>query len=107
MQSRPCIYCRGGGGWGLDHGGVGGPRLLHLFHSSRPLFLLHTHVILTIPHTSVILTTMKRYNFFLPEDLVEALRQLAKEKDTTYSDLIRKILIGYMKHNGRLDRPSS
>lgn len=50
---------------------------------------------------------MKRYNFFLPDDLVVALKQLAKEKDTTYSDLIRKILLGYMKSNGRLDRPTA
>lgn len=50
---------------------------------------------------------MKRYNFFLPTDLVETLKLLAKERGIKYSGLIRLILIDYVKQNGRSDRPAA
>lgn len=34
----------------------------------------------------------KRYNLVLPEDLFVAVQQMAREKDTTVVDLIRKFL---------------
>jgi predicted transcriptional regulator len=40
---------------------------------------------------------MKRYNFFLPEDKVETLKQIAQEKDTTMSALIRQVLSKYIQ----------
>ena len=46
---------------------------------------------------------MKRFNFYLPEDLVKTLREIAKQKDTTYSDLIRRILLAYVKQQSNRD----
>jgi metal-responsive CopG/Arc/MetJ family transcriptional regulator len=40
---------------------------------------------------------MKRYNFFLPEPVVEQLKEIANEKGTTTSALIRQVLIKYVK----------
>lgn len=40
---------------------------------------------------------MKRFNFYLPEELVQTLKDMAKQKDTTHSDLIRRILLAYVK----------
>jgi len=40
---------------------------------------------------------MKRYNFFLPEDKVEAFKQIAKEKDTNMSALLRQVLSKYIQ----------
>jgi metal-responsive CopG/Arc/MetJ family transcriptional regulator len=45
---------------------------------------------------------MKRHNFFLPEDVVEVLKEMAAEKHTTYSELIRKAIVEYLKSHGRL-----
>jgi hypothetical protein len=81
------------------------------------LFFQHIYVIYTSTSTSPTehpeppntsnTPTMKRYSFFLPNELVDALKLLAHEKDMTYSDLIRKILTSYLKTNGRLQRPSA
>jgi metal-responsive CopG/Arc/MetJ family transcriptional regulator len=48
---------------------------------------------------------VKRHNFFLPEDVVTELKAIAAERKTTYSEIIRQVLIDYLKANGRLDRP--
>jgi predicted transcriptional regulator len=40
---------------------------------------------------------MKRYNFFLPIELVAELQKLAKEKDMSMSALIRKVLTKYVQ----------
>ena len=42
---------------------------------------------------------MKRYNFFLPEELIEALKVIAQQKDLTHSALIRRILMAYVKQH--------
>lgn len=39
---------------------------------------------------------MKRYNFFLPEQLVDALRQEADRTGLTISEIIRKVLSIYV-----------
>jgi len=44
---------------------------------------------------------MKRRNFFLPEDVMEHLKALATERQTTTSEVIRQILIKYLKEHGR------
>jgi hypothetical protein len=42
---------------------------------------------------------MKRHNFFLPEQLLDALREEAKRTGVTMSELIRRILAdGLKKH---------
>ena len=42
---------------------------------------------------------MKRYNFFLPEQIVDALRKEAERTGVTMSELIRRILMdGLGKH---------
>lgn len=46
---------------------------------------------------------MKRYNFFLPEDVIEALKIVAKQKDMTHSALIRRILVAYVKQQEQRD----
>jgi hypothetical protein len=38
---------------------------------------------------------VKRYNFFLPEDLMAALRAEADSSGTTISEIIRKVLTIY------------
>lgn len=40
---------------------------------------------------------MKRYNFFLSEELVAELQQMAKERDMSLSALIRKVLSKYVQ----------
>ena len=42
---------------------------------------------------------MKRHNFFLPDEVVEELKEAAHEERTTMSDLIRKAITYF--HNGR------
>ena len=79
--------------------GVGCPRLVYVSRLTRPLFLLHTHVILTLPQLSGTLAHMKRYNFFLPEELIETLKVIAQQKDMTHSALIRRILMTYVKQH--------
>jgi metal-responsive CopG/Arc/MetJ family transcriptional regulator len=44
---------------------------------------------------------MKRHNFFLPEDVMQELKALATERRTTTSEVIRQILIAYLKQHGR------
>lgn len=39
---------------------------------------------------------MKRHNFFLPDGLVEELKQAAHEDRTTMSELIRKAIVAYL-----------
>lgn len=50
---------------------------------------------------------MKRHNFFLPEDVVAELKVIATERKTTYSEIIRQVLMDYLKANGRLNRPAA
>jgi len=38
---------------------------------------------------------MKRYNFFLPDSTIEALRQEAQRSGLTISEIIRKVLTVY------------
>jgi hypothetical protein len=40
---------------------------------------------------------MKRYNFFLPEQIVDALRKEAQRTGLTMSELIRRILADELK----------
>ena len=40
---------------------------------------------------------MKRYNFFLPEEIVEALRKESERTGATISELIRRILAEGLK----------
>lgn len=40
---------------------------------------------------------MKRYNFFLPEQIVDALRAKAESTGLTMSELIRQALTEYIK----------
>lgn len=40
---------------------------------------------------------MKRYNFFLSEDMVAELQKMAKERDMSLSALIRKVLAKYIQ----------
>jgi len=42
---------------------------------------------------------MKRHNFFLPDEVVQDLKDIAHEDRTTMSDLIRKAILEYL--NGR------
>ncbi len=42
---------------------------------------------------------MHRHNFFLPKELVEALRVMAEQRDTTVSALIREALTAYVAEN--------
>ena len=39
---------------------------------------------------------MKRHNFFLPDEVVEALKEVAHEERTTMSELIRKAITKYL-----------
>lgn len=39
---------------------------------------------------------MKRHNFFLPDEVVEELKDVAHEERTTMSDLIRKAILSYL-----------
>jgi hypothetical protein len=39
---------------------------------------------------------MKRYNFFLPEQLVDSLRKEAERSGLTISEIIRKVLTVYV-----------
>ena len=39
---------------------------------------------------------MKRHNFFLPDKIVESLKQVAHEQRTTMSELIRKAITAYL-----------
>lgn len=39
---------------------------------------------------------MKRHNFFLPDEIVEELKQAAHEDRTTMSELIRKAIAQYL-----------
>lgn len=39
---------------------------------------------------------MKRHNFFLPDEVVEQLKEVAHEDRTTMSDLIRKAITEYL-----------
>lgn len=41
-------------------------------------------------------TAMKRYNFFLPEDLVEDLKKIAHEKRMSLSQVIRMALHNHL-----------
>ena len=42
---------------------------------------------------------MRRHNFFLPDEVVQELKDVAHEERTTMSDLIRKAITEYL--NGR------
>lgn len=42
---------------------------------------------------------MKRHNFFLPDEVVQELKDVAHEERTTMSELIRKAITHYL--NGR------
>jgi predicted transcriptional regulator len=48
---------------------------------------------------------MHRHNFFLPKELVEALRLMAEQRDTTVSALIREALTAFVaqKEQGSTD----
>jgi metal-responsive CopG/Arc/MetJ family transcriptional regulator len=50
---------------------------------------------------------MKRHNFFLPEDVMDHLKALATERRTTTSEVIRQILIEYLKSHGRIGSSAS
>lgn len=39
---------------------------------------------------------MKRHNFFLPEQIMGELKQLAEKRHTTVSELIRQALVDYL-----------
>ena len=39
---------------------------------------------------------MKRHNFFLPDEVVQALKEQAHQDRTTMSDLIRKAILEYL-----------
>jgi metal-responsive CopG/Arc/MetJ family transcriptional regulator len=39
---------------------------------------------------------MKRHNFFLPDEVVEELKETAHQERTTMSDLIRKAITAYL-----------
>lgn len=39
---------------------------------------------------------MKRYNFFLPDDIISALRKEAERSGVTMSEIIRKVLTVYV-----------
>ena len=39
---------------------------------------------------------MKRHNFFLPDEVVEKLKDVAHQERTTMSDLIRKAITEYL-----------
>jgi len=39
---------------------------------------------------------MKRHNFFLPDEVVDELKEVAHEQRTTMSDLIRKAITEYL-----------
>tara|TARA_R110000868_G_scaffold381871_1_gene648314 strand:- start:20 stop:181 length:162 start_codon:yes stop_codon:yes gene_type:complete len=39
---------------------------------------------------------MKRHNFFLPEKIVEDLKELSQKRHTTVSELIRQALVDYL-----------
>lgn len=39
---------------------------------------------------------MKRHNFFLPEKIMEELKELAEKRHTTVSELIRQALVDYL-----------
>lgn len=39
---------------------------------------------------------MKRHNFFLPEKIMEELKELADKRHTTVSELIRQALVDYL-----------
>lgn len=39
---------------------------------------------------------MKRHNFFLPEELIDELRVIAKARHTTVSELLRQAIVEYL-----------
>ncbi len=44
---------------------------------------------------------MKRHNLFIDETAMEKLKSLAKQKGTTYSNLIREAIKQYLENHGR------
>jgi hypothetical protein len=50
--------------------------------------------------TSVKETTMKRTNIYLDEDLDRLLRYLALEQGRSFTDLVREVLLDYVKREG-------
>lgn len=46
--------------------------------------------------------SMQRHNFYLDADVVEALKAHAKERRCSMAQLIREILVEYLKTNGKL-----
>jgi predicted transcriptional regulator len=47
---------------------------------------------------------MKRYNFYLPDELVEKLKVIAKERHTTLSEVIRQAIIYFVRDDERVPR---
>lgn len=47
---------------------------------------------------------MHRHNFFLPKELVEALRAIAAQRDTTMSALIREVLTDFVSEYKQEER---
>lgn len=47
---------------------------------------------------------MKRYNFYLPDELVERLKAISKEEHTTMSELIRQAVLRFVRDNERIPR---
>lgn len=48
---------------------------------------------------------MRRHNFFLPDEVVQQLKEVAHDERTTMSDLIRKAIAQYL--DGRRTNSSS
>jgi len=42
---------------------------------------------------------MKRYNFHLPEQIMDELRDMSEETGLTVSELIRRALSDFLKHS--------
>lgn len=103
-QCRPAYTAEGVGGGVLDRG-VGGPPRCYTYSIHHIPYFYYIHTLYLHHKIPDILTCMKRYNFFLPVDLVETLKQLAQERGLKYSGLIRLILIDYVKQHGRSERP--
>lgn len=47
-------------------------------------------------HSQRMLKSLKRHNFFLPDEVVDALKEVAHEERTTMSELIRKAITAYL-----------
>jgi hypothetical protein len=86
-----------GGGVRVQGGGCPPPCLCKPFNTPLvfTIYTRYTYTSSTIWYT----THMKRYNFFLPEELIETLKVIAQQKDMTHSALIRRILMAYVKQH--------